>query len=281
MLTRSRTEGGYSLAKHSQAELSMKEVNILLDLARMYALGVTAEEVQIQRFITVIPAAGTSDVTFTTTIDQVRVVGGYAIVSGLDAAYDFDIGKTGDLDCFINDFNAGGYGDATKKLALDPTYLQDADDVILTINTNDNTGPVTVEIVLLCMHDVQFVPTLTLDADRVLTKLDSGTVFFMSATSETIQITFPLVQEGLNFRFIIDEDTPTNTITIGAGSTIIYGNLEQQSDTNEDNRVICAGVTNVIIGTSALKGDYLDFVCDGTSWYVSGMSSIQTAISTS
>ena len=112
---------------------------------------------------------------------------------------------------------------------------------------------------------------------------DSGKVFVLDSAggAYTIKLDSSTVQAGWGCRFIVHENTPTGAITIAAKSAIVYGNLEQQSDTNEDNRVACAGVTNVIIGTSALKGDYLDYICDGTYYYVSGMSSIQTAVSTS
>lgn len=119
-------------------------------------------------------------------------------------------------------------------------------------------------------------------AAETLKNGDSGKVFMLDSASGAYSITMPTtLKAGVNYRFIVQENTPTGAITLAFGSAIVYGNLEQQADTNEDNRVAAAGVSNVIIGTTALQGDYLDFVCDGTYWYVSGMSSIQTAVSTS
>lgn len=280
MLTHKREGAGYSLARHPQAELSFKEVNSLYDLARLRALGISAEEVQIQRFVYTIPAGGTTTKTFTTTIDQLRVIGGYAELKNLDADYDIDIGKTGDTDCFISDFNSGAYADATKKLALDPTYLQDGDDVIVTIASNSNTGALTLEVVLLCDHMLQFKPSVTIDATRVLTKLDSGTTFHISGGSART-ITLPALQEGLNFKFIVDTNNPTGDITIsGATALKIYGNLWVFSTTDESNRVACVGKTSVLIDTTALKGDHLEFICDGSFWYVSGMSGVQGGFTT-
>lgn len=281
MLNRNRNNGGYHLADHPQAELTNKEVNMLYDMAKILSLGVAAEEMQIQRFVWVEPAAGTTGKTFTTTIDQCKVIGGFARVSGVDADYDIDIGKTGDTDCFINDFNSGSSSDATKELPLDPTYLQDADDVILTINSNSNTGPITVEIVLLCMHDTQFEPTGAITTTKVLTKLDSGTTFLLDASGGAYSITLPALQEGLNFKFIIDEDTPTGIISITSPTANkVYGTLEQQADTNEDNRVACAGVTTVKFAVTCLKGDSLDVVCDGSFFYVRGFTSVQLGFTT-
>lgn len=123
----------------------------------------------------------------------------------------------------------------------------------------------------------------SITAAKTLTEKDNGKVFVLDSTGGAYEITLDsaCLTAGWGCKFIVGENTPTGAITIGAGSAIVYGNLEQQSDTNEDNRVACAGVSNVIIGTSALKGDYLNYISDGTYYYVSGMSSIQTAVSTS
>ena len=64
-------------------------------------------------------------------------------------------------------------------------------------------------------------------------------------------------------------------------STNVYGTLSIQSDTNEDNRVALAGSTNVLFDTTCLLGDWVDFVSDGTYYYVSGMGSVQGAFTVS
>lgn len=284
MLNRNRNAGGYMLASHPQGELTSNEVNMLHDLAKILSLGVAAEEMQIQRFVTTVPAAGTTDVTFATTIDQCKVIGGYAKIKGVDADYDFDIGKTNDLDCFINDFNSGSSSDATKELPLDPTYLVASDDVVLTIASNSNTGPVTVEIVLLCMHDTQFKPNGIITADVTLTKLDSGTTYFLGTNSGAVAITLPSVENGLNFKFIVENDTPVNAITIAAGSAIIFGNIaEAEVDTGDDGPGSSAatGVSNVIIGTAANTGDWIEFLSDGTNWYICGLTQLDGSVTVS
>ncbi|MBC8551612.1 MAG: hypothetical protein H8D23_18355 [Candidatus Brocadiales bacterium] len=281
MFGRKRSSGGYALAGHPEGELTSKEVNAIYDLGLILASGVAAEEMQIQRFRYYLAAEGTTNKTFTSTIDQCKVIGGYAKLSGLDADYDIDIGKTNDTDCFINDFNSGAFSPTTKVLPLDPTYLENGDDVIITVASNSNTGIVTIEVVLLTMHDTQVAPTYPITTTATLTKLDSGSEFFVDAAGGAYTITLPSVENGLNFKFTVQENTPTGDITIAAGSAIIYGNLAIQADTNEDNRVASAGVSNVLIDTTALKGDYVEFMCDGTSWYVSGMGSVQGAFTTS
>uniref|UniRef100_A0A6M3KCM7 Uncharacterized protein n=1 Tax=viral metagenome TaxID=1070528 RepID=A0A6M3KCM7_9ZZZZ len=122
----------------------------------------------------------------------------------------------------------------------------------------------------------------TITAAKTLYRNDSGKVFMLTAAAAySVTIDSSLKVAGSKLKFIVDEDTPTGAVTIAFGSAIVYGNLEQQADTAEDNRVACAGVSNLIVGTTALKGDYLEVTSDGTYFYVSGMSSIQTAMSTS
>jgi len=150
MLSKNRNTGGYSLAGHPQGELTSKEVNMLYDMAKILSLGTTEAHLQIQRFNTVVPAAGTTDVTFTTTVDVVEVWGGWAKVEGADADFEFDIGYTGATNAFIDDFNSGSDG----EVAIDADYLATGEDVILTITSNSSTTPITVEIVLLTVKPV-------------------------------------------------------------------------------------------------------------------------------
>ena len=120
----------------------------------------------------------------------------------------------------------------------------------------------------------------TITAAKVLTNGDCGKVFYLDSTDAAYTITLPSVRAGLHFKFIVQEDTPSEIITITGAASTIYGILEQKSVTNQDNRVVCNGKTSVIIGVNSLKGDLLEFESDGTSWYVKGYSSVQTEFST-
>ena len=125
-------------------------------------------------------------------------------------------------------------------------------------------------------NTIEYMTTATtLDAQ------DSGKVFSLHAAA-LYSITLPTTLiAGLHYMFYVEEDTPTGAITIAAGSAIIYGNLSIQSDTDEDNRVACAGGSNVIIGIAAKKGDSVEFICDGSSWYVRGFGQVQTSFTVS
>jgi len=123
----------------------------------------------------------------------------------------------------------------------------------------------------------------TITAAKTLYKKDSGKVFMLSSAGGAYSITIDssLKVAGAKLKFIVDENTPTGDITIAFGSAIVYGSLSVQSDTAEDNRVACAGKSNVLIDTVALKGDNLVCTCDGTYWYVDGMSCYQGGFTTS
>ena len=117
---------------------------------------------------------------------------------------------------------------------------------------------------------------------------DSGKVFMLSATGGTVAITLPtlggtgddLSQEGLHYKFIVEEDTPANAITIGAGGTVIdiVG-----VDIAQNDGPSSAGTakSNLIIGTACKQGDYIDIFHDGTTWYAESMSSTAGSITTS
>ena len=65
---------------------------------------------------------------------------------------------------------------------------------------------------------------------------------------------------------------------------IIFGKInETEVDTGDDGPGSsgATGVSNVIIGTSAIKGDWVEFYSDGTSWYIHGSSAADGAFTTS
>ena len=127
-----------------------------------------------------------------------------------------------------------------------------------------------------------------LDGAYTVKASDSGKVFMLSATGGTVAITLPtlsgtgddLAVAGLYYKFIVEEDTPANAITIGAGSTVIdiVG-----VDIAQNDGPSSAGTakSNLIFGTACKQGDYIDMFHDGTTWYAESMSSTAGSITTS
>ena len=114
-------------------------------------------------------------------------------------------------------------------------------------------------------------------AAETLSRGDSGKVFLLDSTDGAYTITLPKVSKsaGCNFKFVTFEDTPTQDITIAAEGTLVYGTLMQQADTNEDNLIACVDKTNVLIDQTSEMGDWVEFLCDGTYWYVNGVTAVQ------
>ena len=118
------------------------------------------------------------------------------------------------------------------------------------------------------------------DADITLTNDDSGKVFMLSATGGTVAVTLPTsLEDGVYYKFIVEEETPSNAITIAAGSAIVSfvgldvsGTLASTAGTQ---------VSNIIIGTSAEKADSIDLMAAGNEWVGTALSGINGSVTTS
>ena len=113
---------------------------------------------------------------------------------------------------------------------------------------------------------------------------DSGKIFVVANAGSAYDIDLPTTLEvGTQYKHIF-EDSPNAAVTIAAGSAIIFGKVvEGEVDTSDDapGSAGATGVSNVIFGTTADEGDHLDIVCDGTKWYVNGMTAVDGAVTTS
>ena len=119
------------------------------------------------------------------------------------------------------------------------------------------------------------------DADITLTNDDSGKVFMLSATGGTVAVTLPTsLENGVYYSFIVEEETPSNAITIAAGSAIVSFVMKDAGG-NASNSTAGTQISNVIIGTSAQKADYVEIMAAGNEWVGSALSSIDDAITTS
>ena len=120
-----------------------------------------------------------------------------------------------------------------------------------------------------------------LDGDYTVLASDSGKIFMLSATGGTVAITLPTtLAEGLHYKFVVLEDTPSNAITIAAGSSII-DLVQKDAGGDAANSTAGTAVDNIIVGTSATQGDMINLFTDGTTWYGEVLSGINNAITTS
>ena len=112
---------------------------------------------------------------------------------------------------------------------------------------------------------------------------DSGKVFTLSSTAGACEITLlpaASLVEGWHCKLIVKEDTPTVIITVAAGSAII-DLVMKDSGGNASNSTAGTAVSNILIGTAAKQGDYINILCDGSTYYAECLSSTDDSITTS
>ena len=120
-----------------------------------------------------------------------------------------------------------------------------------------------------------------LDGAYTVLASDSGKTFMLSATGGTVAITLPTtLAVGLHYKFVVLEDTPSNAITIAAGSAIIDF-VQKDAGGDASNSTAGTAVSNIIVGTSSTQGDMINLFTDGTTWYGEVLSGINDAITTS
>ena len=118
---------------------------------------------------------------------------------------------------------------------------------------------------------------------RTLTEADSGKIFMLSSAGGAYSVTLPTAAtgvEGLHYKLIVEEETPTGAITIAAGSAIV-SLVMKDAGGNASNSTAGTQVSNIIIGTSAQKGDYINIMFYGGEYVAEAMSSIDDALTTS
>ena len=120
-----------------------------------------------------------------------------------------------------------------------------------------------------------------LDGAYTVLASDSGKTFMLSATGGTVAITLPTtLEEGLHYKFVTLEDTPSNAITIGAGSAII-DMVMKDAGGNASNSTAGTAVSNIIVGATSTQGDMINLFTDGTTWYAECLSGVDDAVTTS
>ena len=120
-------------------------------------------------------------------------------------------------------------------------------------------------------------------ADKTLVEKDSGKVFMCSSEGGAVTITLPtaaLGQNGAVYKFIVHEETPTNDITIAAGSAII-SLVNKDAGGDAANSTAGTQVSNVILDTTAQRGDVVELMFWNGEYYGTAFSGINNGIQTS
>jgi hypothetical protein len=121
------------------------------------------------------------------------------------------------------------------------------------------------------------------DGAHTMTAEDSGKVFMLSSTAGACEITLlPAASliKGWHCKFIVKEDTPTGVITIAAGSAII-DMVQKDSAGDAANSTAGSAASNIVVATTATQGDYVNLICDGSTYYAECLSGAGDKITTS
>jgi hypothetical protein len=121
---------------------------------------------------------------------------------------------------------------------------------------------------------------------RTLTNDDSGKVFMLDSAGGAYSITLPTAagatagEQGVYYKFIVEEETPTAAITIAAGSAII-SMVQKDAGGDASNSTAGTQVSNLVIGTSAQKGDVIELMFFNGEYVGTVLSGINDAITVS
>lgn len=133
-------------------------------------------------------------------------------------------------------------------------------------STNGFIGPIT---------GLETVTTLT--AASTLTAAQSGTTFFLSATSE-FATTLPAPAAGLTYTFIVKQapSGASYTIVTTSSANIIKGQAYNVAGAAGDSGT--ADDTISFVDGQSVAGDMVTVISDGTSWFAKGFCAVAAGI---
>ena len=120
-------------------------------------------------------------------------------------------------------------------------------------------------------------------AARTLGNGDSGKVFMLDSAGGAYSITLPTAatgEDGVYYKFIVEEETPTADITIAAGSAII-SLVAFDGGNTVGNSTAGTQVSNILVEAASQKGDYIEIMFVAGEYVASGLSSINDGFTTS
>ena len=117
--------------------------------------------------------------------------------------------------------------------------------------------------------------TQTISTDTTLTAADAGQVISVNGAS-AVDVTLPrATTAGLWFRFVLSDNTADVDIIQGDAGDELVGSI--MCLTNKDTGTGSDTKITFKLGT-ALAGDYVEVVSDGSDWLVSGQSAVNSGI---
>lgn len=132
-------------------------------------------------------------------------------------------------------------------------------------------------ITLLGALAAQKCAVSTLTTGTTLTAADSGKVFLLVQAAGARTATLPAPSSGLNFKFILKTAAAQDWTIVQAADTddflgtIIDGNGTADTATGTNTLI-------KFVGGTAVPGDQVELVCDGTNWYTRGTCSAAAGV---
>lgn len=117
--------------------------------------------------------------------------------------------------------------------------------------------------------------TETISLDTTLTAADSGKILSVNGAS-ALDVTLPrATTAGLWFRFVLSDNTANVNIIQGDASDELVGSVmglsTKDTGTGSDTQIRFASAT-------ALAGDWVEVVSNGSDWLVSGQSAVNSGL---
>ena len=236
--------------------------------------------------VTIAAGAGGIDITSAATYDiDVTATGGTVqVIASEAAANQFKVDAQGTVagDAIVLETTDGGVlidadGGTNGDIGLnaeDDMTLTAAGDLTLAVTGTVTAGGSAITNVLMDSE--------TVTAANVLTSAECGKVMFLSAGAE-FQTTLPAVTgtAGCEFDFYIAAAPAGANYTIVTDSsenTITGGVVEREVDTDDDGPYLAAADTVTFVQAVSALGDYVHFMSDGTTWFMTGQVNLDDAL---
>jgi len=109
---------------------------------------------------------------------------------------------------------------------------------------------------------------------------DTGKIHLLPLQTAACAISLPAAAAGLRYRFIVTSPTTlTGVTTITPASGTMSGMLINRGVSAITLAfAVKSGAATTVFATGCIYGDWLEVICDGTNWNVSGMSQVVTGL---
>ncbi len=114
----------------------------------------------------------------------------------------------------------------------------------------------------------------TVTGSETLKRGDSGKTLLIDSSGGAVALTLPSASGNAGWELTIKVEDSTTASTIAASAAILVGGIG--ADTG--GYISMAGTT-ITMTTDAVQGDELNLKCDGTNYYVTGLTGHSTGFS--